>query len=77
MAGHLFIGDTLFMGDAGRTDRKGGSLDRLIWSLKTKRLGLEDDTHIWPGHDYGNRPNSTMGHEKKETPFITDFILDP
>jgi glyoxylase-like metal-dependent hydrolase (beta-lactamase superfamily II) len=77
VAGHLFTGDTLFVGDAGRTNRKGGSLDCLIWSLKTKLLGLEDDTRIWPGHDYGNRPNSTMGHEKKETPYITDFILDP
>ena len=65
------------MGDAGRNDRKGGSLDRLIWSLKTELLGLEDDTRIWPGHDYGNRPNTTMGYEKKENPYITDFILDP
>ncbi|WP_372680538.1 MBL fold metallo-hydrolase [Desulfosarcina sp.] len=77
VAGHLFTGDTLFVGDAGRTDLEGGSLNRLIWSLKTKLLGLDDDTRIWPGHDYGNRPSSTMGQEKKENPYITDFILDP
>jgi hydroxyacylglutathione hydrolase len=74
---HLVTGDTLFVGDAGRTDLKGGSLKRLIWSIKTKLLGLADDTRIWPGHDYGDRPHSSMGHEKKENPYITDFILDP
>ena len=77
VAGHLFTGDTLFVGDAGRTDLKGGSLNRLIRSLETKLLGLADDTLIWPGHDYGEQPNRIMGHEKKENPYITDFILDP
>lgn len=75
--GHLFTGDTLFVGDAGRTDLKGGSLDRLIRSIETKLLGLADDTRIWPGHDYGDRPTSTIGSEKKENPYITDFILTP
>lgn len=75
--GNLFTGDTLFVGDAGRTDLKGGSLDQLIHSIATKLLDLPDDTRIWPGHDYGEQPTSTMGREKKENPYITDFILDP
>jgi len=75
--GHLFTGDTLFVGDAGRTDLMGGSLDKLIDSIATKLLGLPDSTRIWPGHDYGERPTSTLGREKKENPYITDFILDP
>ena len=73
---HLFTGDTLFVGDAGRTDLKGGSLDRLIRSIETRLMNLADDTRIWPGHDYGDRPGSTMGRERKENPYITDFILD-
>jgi len=77
VAGHLFSGDTLFVGNAGRTDLKGGSLHRLIRSIQTKLMGLADDTCIWPGHDYGEQPTSTMGREKKENPYITDFILDP
>lgn len=74
--GHLFTGDTLFVGDVGRTDLKGGSFNRLIWSIKTKLIGLADETRIWPGHHYGNRPNSTLSIEKNENPYITDFILD-
>ena len=74
---HLFTGDTLFVGDAGRTDLKGGSLEQLIDSIATKLLDLPDDTRIMPGHDYGERPTSTLGREKKENPYITDFILDP
>lgn len=73
--GNLFTGDTLFVGDAGRTDLKGGSLNTLILSIEKKLLVLADDTRIWPGHDYGERPSSTIGAEKKENPYITDFIL--
>ena len=75
--GNLFTGDTLFVGDAGRTDLKGGSLDRLIQSIEKKLMGLDDGTRIWPGHDYGEHPTSIMGLEKKSNPYITDFILDP
>lgn len=81
--GHLFTGDTLFVGDVGRTDLKGGSLDQLIHSIETKLLDLPDNTCIWPGHDYnidapiprGEAP-TTMGKEKEENPYITDFIFD-
>jgi len=70
---NLFTGDTLFVGAAGRTDLVGGSLDQLISSLK-KLIELPPDTIVWPGHDYGERPYSTIGDEKKENLYITDFI---
>jgi hypothetical protein len=28
-------------------------------------MKLPDDTVVWPGHDYGPTPNSTIGHEKR------------
>ena len=74
--GHLFTGDTLFVGAAGRTDLIGGSLDTLIESIEKKILALPKDTVIWPGHDYGETPTSTLGREMEENPYITDFILD-
>ena len=72
--GHLFTGDTLFVGAAGRTDLPGGSLDRLIASLEQKIMPLPDDTRIWPGHDYGDTPTSTLAAEKLNNPYLTDFF---
>jgi hydroxyacylglutathione hydrolase len=72
--GHLFTGDTLFVGAAGRTDLPGGSLTQLIASLEEKIMPLPDDTRIWPGHDYGETPISTLGEEKLNNPYLTDFF---
>jgi hydroxyacylglutathione hydrolase len=72
--GHLFTGDTLFVGAAGRTDLPGGSLTQLIASLEEKIMPLPDDTRIWPGHDYGETPISTLGDEKLNNPYLTDFF---
>jgi glyoxylase-like metal-dependent hydrolase (beta-lactamase superfamily II) len=72
---HLFTGDTLFVGAAGRTDLIGGSLDQLIESLAKRIIVLPQETVIWPGHDYGTSPTSTIGREMEENPYITDFIL--
>jgi hydroxyacylglutathione hydrolase len=72
--GHLFTGDTLFVGAAGRTDLPGGSLAQLIASLEAKIMPLPDETCIWPGHDYGETPTSTLGQEKIHNPYLTDFF---
>ncbi len=72
--GHLFTGDTLFVGAAGRTDLPGASLAQLLASLEAEIMPLPDDTRIWPGHDYGDTPTSTLGEEKVNNPYLTDFF---
>ncbi len=72
--GNLFTGDTLFVGAAGRTDLPGSSMRQLLDSIHGKILALPPETVIWPGHDYGDRPHSTIAHEKGTNPFITDFL---
>ncbi|MFZ7127190.1 MAG: MBL fold metallo-hydrolase [Desulfobacterales bacterium] len=62
--GHLFTGDTLFVGDSGRTDLPGGDRPTLGASIR-RLMELPDDTVIWPGHDYGPTPSSTIGWEKR------------
>jgi len=74
--GNLFTGDTLFVGAAGRTDLTGGSLEMLLDSIENKILTLPEETVVWPGHDYGDTPTSTLYREMEENPYITDFILD-
>ena len=62
--GNLFTGDTLFVGDSGRTDLPGGHRSTLAASIR-RLMTLPDDTVVWPGHDYGPTPSSTIGWEKR------------
>ncbi len=63
--GKLLAGDTLFVGECGRTDLAGGNSGELYDSLMKKILTLEDSIEVYPGHDYGSRPSSTIGFERK------------
>jgi glyoxylase-like metal-dependent hydrolase (beta-lactamase superfamily II) len=62
--GQLFTGDTLFVGDSGRTDLAGGDRPTLGASIR-RLMELPDDTIVWPGHDYGPMPHSTLAWEKR------------
>ena len=61
----LLTGDTLFVGECGRTDLPGGNSANLYDSLFGKITKLDDAVEVYPGHDYGPRPDSTLGFEKK------------
>jgi hydroxyacylglutathione hydrolase len=61
----LITGDTLFIGDCGRTDLSGGSLREMFDSLQKKIMPLPDSLLVYPGHDYGDRPYDTLGHQKQ------------
>lgn len=67
--GHVFTGDTLFVEAVGRTDLPGGSMRRLLDSIRKKIYTLPEDTRVWPGHDYGPTPFSTVAHERRNNPF--------
>jgi hydroxyacylglutathione hydrolase len=64
--GVVFVGDTLFAGSVGRTDFPGGDMRRLIEGIKEKLLKLPDATVVYPGHG----PQTTIGREKKNNPFL-------
>ncbi len=63
--GKLLTGDTLFVGECGRTDLAGGNSGDLYDSLMKKILTLEDSIEVYPGHNYGSKPSSTIGFERK------------
>jgi glyoxylase-like metal-dependent hydrolase (beta-lactamase superfamily II) len=50
-------------------------LDTLLESLEKRLIILPGETVIWPGHDYGDTPTSTIAREMEENPYITDFLL--
>lgn len=62
----VFTGDTLFRGTVGRTDLGGGSGNRLLGSLVSKLLVLDDHTLILPGHN----DQTTIGQERRTNPFL-------
>jgi glyoxylase-like metal-dependent hydrolase (beta-lactamase superfamily II) len=67
----LITGDTLFVGECGRTDLAGSSAEDMYHSLFDKILTLDDSIEVYPGHDYGKMPSSTIGHERK-----TNYTLE-
>ncbi|MBI5502336.1 MAG: MBL fold metallo-hydrolase [Deltaproteobacteria bacterium] len=68
----LFTGDTLFVGECGRVDLPGSSVDAMHHSLLHVLRGLPDDLIVYPGHHYGPTPTSTLGHEKER-----NYTLQP
>ncbi len=63
----LITGDFLFVGKIGGTM---GREDALIQFNNLKRvMALDSGITIWPGHDVGVKPNSTIGEERKNNPF--------
>ena len=61
----LLTGDTLFIGDCGRTDLPGGSLKEMFRTLQEKIMTLPDDLIVYPGHDYGEKAFDSLGNQKR------------
>jgi hydroxyacylglutathione hydrolase len=63
-------GDLLFVGKIGGTHSDEDA--RTEWdSLHRLLRDWPDETTIWPGHDYGARPSSTLAWERRLNPFLT------
>jgi glyoxylase-like metal-dependent hydrolase (beta-lactamase superfamily II) len=68
--GKLMTGDTLFVGCIGGTGRQGSSAEKQFHSLFEVILKLDDAVEVYPGHDYGATPWSTIGYERTNNPFL-------
>jgi len=67
----LLTGDTLFVGECGRTDLIGGNPADMYNSLFGKLMKLDNDIEVYPGHDYGLKRKSTIREEKR-----TNYVLE-
>lgn len=65
------VGDVLFAGSVGRTDFPLSSHADLLASVVNKLWPLGDETAFVPGHG----PMSTLGHERRTNPFVSDAAL--
>lgn len=62
----LFSGDVIFNQGIGRTDLLGGSYQTLMDSINQWVVPLPDETRIYSGHG----PETTVGFEKENNPFL-------
>jgi len=69
-SGAVFSGDSLFIGGVARADFIGGNAGELYDSIHNVMLSLDDDTLLYPGHDYDGRSHSTIGAERAENPWL-------
>ena len=71
----LITGDLLFVGKVGgtRTERDA----TVEWeSLQRVLAAIPETASVWPGHDYGIRPSSTMAMERASNPFLRCRTLE-
>lgn len=68
----IFTGDTLFVGNCGRTDLPGSDPTEMYHSLIERLAKLDDNLIVYPGHNYGSTPTSTIGREKN-----MNYVLQP
>lgn len=65
----LITGDILFVGKVGGTDLGEGARKEYD-SLHDKIMTLPPETEVYPGHNFGTAPSSTIGNEAKTNPFV-------
>jgi glyoxylase-like metal-dependent hydrolase (beta-lactamase superfamily II) len=75
---HIIAGDTLFVYGAGHCSLPGGSIQAFFHSMQ---ILAQVDKHLLLkcGHDYGNKPTTTMGEQQAGNAFLlidnqADFV---
>jgi glyoxylase-like metal-dependent hydrolase (beta-lactamase superfamily II) len=66
----LVSGDTVFVNACGRCDLGGGDPAQMFDSLHRVLGTLPATTVLYPGHDYGDVPVSTLGREREQNPYF-------
>jgi glyoxylase-like metal-dependent hydrolase (beta-lactamase superfamily II) len=75
----LFAGDTVFVNACGRCDLAGGDPEEMFQSLN-RVAQLPGEVRLYPGHDYGDVPASSIARERERNPYfqklasLTDFV---
>lgn len=68
----VFTGDTLFVGNCGRTDLPGSDPVKMYLSLHEIVAKLDERLIVYPGHNYGATETTTIGRERS-----SNHVLQP
>jgi len=66
----LVSGDTLFIGSCGKVDLPGGNAEQMYFSLTQRLMDLPETTLLFPGHNYSDKSNSTLGEQRRTNPYL-------
>ncbi|MEP7028384.1 MAG: MBL fold metallo-hydrolase [Candidatus Eisenbacteria bacterium] len=66
----LVSGDVLFVGACGRVDLPGSDPDEMYRTLTQRLDKLPGGAVLYPGHDYGATPTSTLASEQASNPYM-------
>lgn len=66
---HLICGDTLFIDGCGRCDFAESDVVKMWGSLQRLKT-LPDETVVYCGHDYGEKPTDTLLNQKQTNPYL-------
>jgi len=61
----IFTGDTLFVGCCGYCDP-----EIMFRTMRQVLYPLPDEAVVYSGHDYGEEPFDTLGHQKQVNPYL-------
>ncbi len=68
MEDKLITGDALYVGKVGGTATEEEA--RKCYDSLRRLMELDDAVGVYPGHDFGVKPSSTIGYERENNPFI-------
>jgi glyoxylase-like metal-dependent hydrolase (beta-lactamase superfamily II) len=72
----LLTGDTLFVEACGRVDLPGSDPEEMYRTLNQRLVALPAETIVYPGHNYGPRPVSTLADEQRTNPYMNVPTLE-
>lgn len=67
---NLVSGDTLFINGCGRCDLPGGDPEQMFDTIYNKLMKMDDDTIIYPGHNYSEKKHDTVANQRITNPYM-------
>lgn len=70
ISNNLVSGDTLFINGCGRCDLPGGNVEQMFDTIYNKLMKMDNNTTIFPGHNYAEKKHDTLKNQKESNPFM-------
>lgn len=72
----LLTGDTMYVGRVPGASHCSKEKAQGFHDAIRRLMELDDNVEVWPGHDVGKTPSSTIGRERRENPHVLLNFLE-